>query len=137
MASQGTDAFKNTIDLYLQRIALEDPLFAETLKKENKNLDDCITYIFNTVQKSGCNGFTDEEVFQMAVHYYDEDNIEIGKKVNAQVVVNHHVELTQDEITKAKEKAIETVISEAKQKMATKTVKKKEQPISDTPSLFD
>jgi len=84
--------FKTVIENHLNQLAAKDNLFAETLKKENKNINDCCTYILNQVQKSGQMGFADEEIFGMAVHYYDEDNIEVGGKINAKVVVNHHVE---------------------------------------------
>jgi len=87
-----SDTFKKVIEQHLEEVAAKDSLFAETLKKEDKNIDDCIQYIFNTVQKSGCNGFADEEIFGMAIHYYDEDTIDIGKKVNMKVVVNHQQE---------------------------------------------
>jgi hypothetical protein len=33
----------------------------------------------------------------MAVHYYDEDNIDAGKNINCRVVVNHTIELTKNE----------------------------------------
>ncbi len=33
----------------------------------------------------------------MAVHYYDEDDIEVGKAVSCQVAVNHVVELTKEQ----------------------------------------
>jgi len=88
---KGTDHFKKTINDHLLQLAANDSLFAETLKKPNKNIEGCITYIFNEVKKSGCNGFADEEVFGMAVHYYDEDDIKPGNKINATVVVNHSV----------------------------------------------
>lgn len=55
------------------------------------------SYILNTVQKSGYKGFADDEIYSMAVHYYEEENIEVGKLVNCQVVVNHQVELTPEE----------------------------------------
>ncbi len=42
----------------------------------------------------------------MAVHYYDEDDVTIGEPINGQVVVNHHIELTEEEKQEAKEKAI-------------------------------
>jgi hypothetical protein len=91
---KGSEVFKSTIHAYLQGRAINDPLFAETLKKPNKNIDDCITYILNTVKNSGCNGFADQEVYDMAVHYYDEDNINIGNKISSgNVVVNHHADL--------------------------------------------
>ncbi len=66
-----TDHFKNTIKSYLDKRAQEDPLFAEKYSNEKKNINDCVTYILNTVQNTGCNGFTDDEVYGMAVHYYD------------------------------------------------------------------
>ena len=72
---KSTEAFKTTINDYLVSKALTDELFAETFKKSNKNIDDCIKYILNTVKKSDCAGFTDSEVFSMAIHYYDEDTL--------------------------------------------------------------
>lgn len=86
-----TTHFKRTIQAYLSQRAAEDVLFVTTYKKPNKNIDDCVTYILNEVQKSGYNGFTDGETYAMAVHYYDEDDIEVGKPINARVVVNLHL----------------------------------------------
>lgn len=119
-----TEKFKQTIQSYLEKKAGEDPLFMATFLKENKNIDDCITYILNEVQKSGCNGFTDDEVFSMAVHYYDEDNVEVGGAVNAKVVVNHHVELTEEEKEELKETAMREIIQEEKSKVRSKADKK-------------
>ncbi|NII81696.1 MULTISPECIES: PcfK-like family protein [unclassified Pedobacter] len=87
--SKGTEAFKKIINDHLQHRAVNDPLFAATLAKENKSLDECINYIFSEVKKSGCAGFADEEVFNMAVHYFDEDSIKDVKSINGNVVVNH------------------------------------------------
>lgn len=87
-----TENFKNDIQEYLEKRASEDALFAVSFAKKGKSINDCITYILNTVRQSGCNGFTDDEVYSMAVHYYDEDNIKIGKPVNCNVIVNHKVE---------------------------------------------
>jgi len=130
-----TDRFKETISKHLNGLAETDLLFAETLKKPNKNIDDCITYILNTVKDSGCNGFTDDEVFGMAIHYYDEESIKVGSKIDCQVVVNHTVELTSEEIHEAKQKAIDAVISQEREKMRSKPVAKKEEPKMQ--SLFD
>lgn len=41
------------------------------------------------VRKSGCNGFADEEIFNMAIHYYDEDDIKVGKVSAQKIVINH------------------------------------------------
>ena len=104
---KSTEHFKRTIHAYLQQRASEDRLFAESYRKEGKNIDDCITYILNEVQRSGCNGFTDGEIYSMAVHYYDEDDVEVGNPVSCQVSVNHIVELTEEEKAEARQRAVE------------------------------
>ena len=114
---KSTETFKSTIRDYLKKLAETDQLFAVTFAKENKNIDDCIKYILNTVQKSGCNGFTDDEIFGMAVHYYDEDSIDIGGKVNCRVLVNHVVELTEEEKQEAKKKALNDLIAEEQKRL--------------------
>lgn len=102
----GTSHFKRTIEAYLVQYAAKDELFAATYQKSNKSIDNCITYILNEVKRSGCNGFTDEEIFSMAIHYYDEDNIETGSPVSCSVVVNHTVELTEEEKAEIRRNAI-------------------------------
>ena len=57
---KGTDHFKRTIQMYLEQRAAEDELFAKNYRNPAKNIDDCITYILNYVQRSGCNGFQTE-----------------------------------------------------------------------------
>jgi predicted Zn-dependent protease len=109
-----TPAFKQTIQDYLEKRVIEDPLFATSYSNPKKNIDDCVTYILNTVKNSGINGYTDDEVFNMAVHYYDEETIDIGAEINCQVVVNHKVELTEEEKAEAKEKAIRELINKEK-----------------------
>ena len=111
---KSTNAFKNSIKEYLDKRAIEDPLFATSYSNPKKNIDDCVTYILNTVKNSGINGYTDDEVFNMAVHYYDEETIDIGAEINCQVVVNHKVELTEEEKAEAKEKAIRELINKEK-----------------------
>src|SRR4030042_7116153 len=103
---KSTENFKKVVGEHLNKVAAADPLFAGKLKKEGKSMDDCITYILNTVKNSGCNGFSDDEIFGMAMHYYDEDKIDIGKPISgSQVVVNHKVDLTEEEKTEARQKA--------------------------------
>lgn len=104
---KGTELFKAAIQNYLEYRAMTDDLFAPRYANPAKNIDDCITYILNEVQKSGMNGFDDDEIYSMAMHYYDEDDIEIGKPISCNVMVNHHVELTEEEKQNARKKAIE------------------------------
>jgi hypothetical protein len=126
---KATQNFKNTIQAYLQDRASNDSLFAVRFNNESKNIDDCVTFILNCVQKSGCNGFDDDEIFSMAVHYYDEDDIEIGNSsIKCHVSVNHVVELTQEDKDQAKEEAMKLCIQEEYNKLHKKApVKAKEE----------
>ena len=103
----GTEQFTRTISEYLNLRAATDPLFAPNLAKPHKNIEDCITYILKQVQQSGCNGFEDDEIYSMAVHYYDEDNLEVGSRVACHVVVNHTIVLTEEEKAEARKQAIQ------------------------------
>lgn len=67
---KATNQFTRTILTYLEQRAESDNLFAERFAREDKNIDECVTYILNQVQKSGCNGFADDEIYSMAMHYY-------------------------------------------------------------------
>lgn len=119
-----TERFEQVIKEYLDGYAKNDELFAGKYHNEKKNIADCCTYILNTVQKSGANGFTDEEVFGMAIHYYDEESIDIGERITAQVVINRTVELTDEEKAELKKKAMDDVIQQEKAKLYKKpTVK--------------
>ena len=135
---KGTENFKRTTQAYLEERAKVDDLFAKSYAKPNKSIDECITYILNEVQRSGCNGFEDNEIFGMAVHYYDEDNLDAGKKINCKVVVNHTVELTEKEKQEIIEKARNAFYEEqlAKQRESLKPKKKVKESVSG-PSLFD
>ena len=122
---KGTMAFQDTIRTYLDNMAKSDALFAIKYANPSKSLSECITYIICQVQKSGCNGFEDDEIFGMAVHYWEENEIEVGKPVNCQVVVNHTVELTEEEKAQARQDAIDKLRDEEMAKMRKPTQPKK------------
>ncbi len=134
---KGTNHFKNTIKAYLDQRAESNVLFSFQYSKPEKDIDSCITYILNEVQKSGCNGFHDDEIFGMAVHYYDEDNIEVGKPVNSRVVVNHVVQLTDEEKAEARQEAIKKLQNETYNKMKQPVKKAKRVELNTQPNLFD
>lgn len=74
------NSWKSAIKNYLDDRAKTDELFAKSYAKENKNFEQCCDYIMGEAKKRGnavC--MTSEEVFSLAVHYYDEDNIKVGK----------------------------------------------------------
>ena len=123
--------------MYLEQRAEEDTLFAKKYRNPAKNIDECVTHILNHVQKSGCNGFTDGEIFGQAIHYYEENEIEVGKPINCQVVVNHVVELTEEEKAEARQNAVRRYQEEELRKLQNrnKPTAKKETKVE--PSLFD
>ena len=115
---KGTEQFAQTIKSYLDKRAEQDELFAQSYNKPNKNIKECVNYILGEVQKSGCNGFADEEIYGMAVHYFDEDDLkDIEEVACSRVVVNHTIELTEEEKQEAREKAIKRLEEETYQSM--------------------
>ena len=127
--------------MYLEQRAEEDALFAKSYRNPAKNIDDCVTYILNYVQKSGCNGFTDGEIYGQAIHYYEENEIEVGKPMNCQVVVNHVVELTEEEKAEARQNAVRQYQEEELRKLQNRhkprTATKATAQAIQEPSLFD
>lgn len=75
--------FETTIQTYLENRAKTDSLFAETYRKANKSIEECIKYIYSQARKlaKGGNevGVDDATVYGWAVHYYDEDDIKVDK----------------------------------------------------------
>ena len=72
-------SFKQVIQSYLEQRAKRDSLFATSFAKQN--------YIIGEAKKRGgsvvC--MSDDEVFGLAVHYYDEDDIKVSKQTNYKV----------------------------------------------------
>ena len=75
--------FKQQIQKYLNERAKTDILFGPSYDKEHKNIDECIEYVLGEVKKKAGSdnaiAMTDEEVYSLCVHYYDEDSIIVGK----------------------------------------------------------
>ena len=123
--------------MYLEQRAEEDALFAKKYRNPAKNMDECVTHILNYVQKSGCSGFTDGEIFGQAIHYYEENEIEVGKPMNCQVVVNHVVELTEEEKAEARQNAARRYQEEELRKLQNRNRPPARKVTQPQPSLFD
>lgn len=125
--------------MYLEQRAEEDQLFAQSFSNPAKNIDDCVTYILNYVKNSGCNGFTDGEIFGQAIHYFEENEIEVGKPMDCQVIVNHVVELTAEEKAEARQNALRQYQNGELRRLQSRnkptTTAKKETNVQ--PTLFD
>lgn len=133
---KATDYFKQTIQNYLELRAESDTLFAPRYHNPRKSIDDCITYILNEVRRSGCNGFADDEIYSMALHYYDEEDIDVGKPINCRVVVNHTIELTEEEKQQAHEQALRRAEQEAYNKLTQRKSITKKEPAPQMAMLF-
>lgn len=137
----GNKTFKETIKSYLDERAKTDELFAKSYAKENKSLDECCSYIMGEARKRGnAVAMMDEEVFGMAVHYYDEDDIQVNKMpvgTRAAVSVPQPVELTEEEKKAAREAAIKRLTDEQYASLRKKTSRtKKEATEVQQMSLF-
>ena len=113
--------FQKTIQEYLDNYSNTDEAFKERYSNPEKNIVDCCNYIMNQVRKSGCNGFADEEIYKMARDYYvDEISKDDTKAISGTVVVNHTIELTEEEKVKARVEAMkrfeEEVLQEERKK---------------------
>ena len=74
---------KERIKDYLDERAIQDELFAKSYAKTNKNIDECYYYIVGEARKQCKNSdsvcISDDVVYGWAVHYYDEDDIKVGR----------------------------------------------------------
>ena len=104
---KATDTFKGTIEVYLNTKAFEDLVFKARYDLKTKNIDDCIQYILSEVKKNGANGFADQEIYDMAEYYYNNDKVDIGTKQGGKVVVNHKVEKPTTTTKKTPKKKVE------------------------------
>ena len=136
---KGTEHFKKAIKAYLDERAESDALFAASYAKEGKNLDDCITYIINQVKASGCCGWERNEIFGLAVHFFDQDDIEVGERIDCTIVVPNHIELTKEEKKEARQNAILAYRNEELSRLRNRYSKPKQSAKQDTrtQSLFD
>ena len=139
---KGTEHFKETIKAYLDERARTDELFRAKYENTTRTIDDVVTYIRNQVKASGCNGFTDNEIFSMAVHVIDKPDLEIGKPISCSVVVNRHIELTEEEKAEQRKAALKRYQDEELRKIRQRNSRPKPTPKTASqdkpqPSLFD
>lgn len=127
--------FQEKIKEHLDDVAKKDKQFAKSYAKENKSLAECEKYIYQEVrrQAKGKNavGCADEDIYNLAIHYYDEDDIKVdGATPKVEVV---HTTEKMDDFKKR------TASKRASKK--TKEVKKEDideyEPLSLEIPLFD
>ena len=138
---KGTEHFKEIIKNYLDKRAKEDELFRAKYETTTRTIDEVVTYILNEVKKSGYCGLSDMEVFSLAVHAIDESSLDIGEPVTCDVVVNRHIELTEEEKAEQRQIALRRYQEEELRKLQIRHSKpranKPQETMQPQPSLFD
>lgn len=120
--------FEESIKAYLDKRAAEDELFAKSYAKPNKSIEECCKFIEaeacdRVANKSGAQsyGMTDDEVYGLAVHYYDEDYLK-PKPIKARTEVfktGITYEPTEQEREEARKAALKRLEDEAFEKLHT------------------
>lgn len=87
----------------------EKEMFAVKLSNPSKTMEQCCMFIIGEVKKNGCCGFTGDEILGWAMLFGDEPEIEVSEISSCKVVVNHTVELSEEERVKACQDAITPV----------------------------
>ena len=132
-----------TLLALLQDRAKNDELFAETLKKPNKSIAECAKYIYgelaeearkNKDGQTACIGVPKADVIAMAVHYFDEDDIEI-KPINAVVKTAKTESKPAKETKTAAPKKEEK--KPIKKNLLLESLKKESKKKADKPKLTD
>ena len=131
----------------LQERCIAEPTFAIKMANPNKSMEGAINYLCSQIQKSGLCCVDDTTVMNILVHYFDENEIEEGGKVNCNIVVSKP-ELSEEDKAELKEQAMEQYKQEQlreirrqsapkAQPKATATAPKAGEEINVQPSLFD
>lgn len=100
---------------YLKDRSTKDPSVERTIKKDNKTLKECWSYILGEISSSiyregdlGIATGDDQILYELAVHYYDEDDIKIKKtdwvKINTNMGENRPKQEQNVKITKKTKK---------------------------------
>lgn len=110
-------AFEIAIKEHLDEYAALDPLFVNKLNNPKKSIRECADYIINYVKDKGMQGLPSDDVYSLARHYYDEDEIAAPESAECTIVLNKLIAPTEEEIADLKRKAREEVFESEKEKM--------------------
>ena len=131
----------------LQERCIAEPTFAIKMANPSKSMEGAVNYLCGQIQKSGLCCVDDATVMNILVHYFDENEIEEGGKVNCNIVVSKP-ELSDEDKAKLKEQAMEQYTEELLRELrrqsqpktqpkANATAPKAGAEIDTIPNLFD
>ena len=85
--------------------SLDAPELIEKINAGDKGLSDCMSYVKSQARSKAVNGcavLTDQEVFGMAVHYFEEDSIKKGATPSAPKVKTEPKQIEKPKAEKPK-----------------------------------
>ena len=87
-----SERFEEVIRKFLNEQGAKDPIFMERCremaKKYNRNTKECCNYILNEVKNSGRCAMTDDEVYSLAMHYWQEEPLVINAQpINCAIIL--------------------------------------------------
>lgn len=106
---KATKPFIESVSKFLTEEAERDKEFAKKMAEHpEKTVEGACNYIMAEVWKTKQSGWANEEIYGLAKHFFDEDEIkDPGSSANniSRVVVNTHIDLTESEKQEAMEEA--------------------------------
>ena len=122
--------FEKTIKAYLEDFANKDASFKACLEKPKKSIQECCKYICGEVRRMNVQVLDDGEVFYLARHYYQEDDIEASDGGSCQVVISK--QLTDEEKKAAHDRAVKQFESDELMKLKDKAQKQVQEDKNET-----
>lgn len=125
--SEVTKLFEQRIGEWLTQARKEDATFDKKVAESKKDVKGCCNYILSEVRKAKQCGYDDDEIYGMARHYFDEDDIkDPGKQKVSRIVVTGHVDLSDEEKAEAMKAAQSQYLRELKEKGDAKEKERKQ-----------
>ena len=85
---KSNDSALEVMQQMLQERCIAEPSFAIKMANPSKSMEGAVNYLCSQIQKSGLCVVDDQEVMNILVHYFDENEIENCGKVNCNIVVS-------------------------------------------------
>ena len=132
--------FAEAIKSYLDRRVSEDKMFAESYADPKKSIAECCDFIVSEVKRQSRTVMTDDEVYGLAVHYYDEaDPGRIDKGILSRAAIaipgDDKERLMAEALNEYKRQCIEEIENKENKLSAISASKRKEDK-AELPTLF-
>lgn len=128
------ELFRKVIKSYLDEKAAGDPAFAERYGNKDKSIDECCKFIVKEVEKIAKGGYaacTDDYVYGLAVHYYDEADAKASGAPACDILITMK-DLSDEDRAEARKVALrrlkEQYAVDTARSMAKRQKEKKEKP---------